>query len=174
MELEIKMSYVYQSSELSISVVRIFFLQTHNVCYYLKWFEYFENNLNVHVLLTKCTRIYTIYTWLQLFPEDHKLTFREKYFHHRIGHDYVPKSGNRAVFIIIIKSVNYSSGKKFYYNNLFEQILYFSYFCNGRSVPIAGRRKTGVIHRYTVQAWLTVKIKCSSNEILVCISFSKI
>lgn len=70
MELEIKISYVYQSSELSISVVRILFLQTHSVCYYLKWFEYFENYFNVHFLLTKC--IYIIYTRLQLFPEDHK------------------------------------------------------------------------------------------------------
>lgn len=70
MELEINISYVHQSSALSISVVRILFLQTHTVCYYLKWFEYFENNLNVHVLQTKC--IYIIYTRLQLFPEDHK------------------------------------------------------------------------------------------------------
>lgn len=102
MELEINISHVYQSSELSISVLRILFLQTHSVCYYLKWFEYFENNLNVHVLLTKCIYITSIYTRLQLFPEDHKLTSREKHFHHRIGHDYVPKTVNRALFIILI------------------------------------------------------------------------
>lgn len=70
MELEIKISCVYQNSELSISVVRMLLLQTHSVCYYVLEFDYFENSLNVHVVQTKC--IYAICTRLQLFPENHK------------------------------------------------------------------------------------------------------